>query len=181
MTTKNAYRPPLTTSLESLLVKGTDDEFRDVVDNLVAFAGQLQQIREALSRQMQLTPPQYNILMTLAHIREGNVTASAMAEQLRVTLSFVVTETRRLDEMGLLTKEVDENDRRRVHLKLTDKGMAALSSIAPLQRDVNDILFGSLDRKRFELLGQITTGLLASCEDGLATAKTPRTRATKKK
>lgn len=179
MTTRHAYRPPLTTSLAPLLVDGSDDDFRDVVDNLVAFAGQLQQIREALSRQMQLTPPQYNILMTLAHIREVNVTASAMAEKLRVTLSFVVTETRRLDEMGLLKKEVDENDRRRVHLKLTDKGRAALSSIAPLQLKVNNILFASLDRKRFDLLGQITTGLLASCADGLATARASRTRATK--
>ena len=181
MTTKSSYRPPLTTSLEPLLVKGSDEEFREVVDNLVAFAGQLQQIREALSRQMHLTPPQYNILMALAHIRDDKITASAMAERLRVTLSFVVTETRRLDEMGLLKKKVDESDRRRVHLKLTEKGMAALTSIAPLQREVNDILFASLDRRRFKVLGQITHGLLASCESGLRTARTPRDCPGKKK
>jgi MarR family transcriptional regulator, organic hydroperoxide resistance regulator len=181
MTSKSPYRPPLTTSLEPLITQGSDDDFREVVDSLVAFAGQLQQIREALSRQMHLTPPQYNILMTLAHIRKGDVTASALAERLRVTLSFVVTETRRLDEMGLLIKEVDENDRRRVHLKLTEKGIAALASIAPVQRQVNDILFASLDRKRFEMLGKIASGLLASCENGLNAARAPKPPAPKRR
>lgn len=174
MKTKTGYRPPLTTSRELLLVEGADDKFREMVDNLVAFAGELQQIREALSRQMRLTPPQYNILMTLAHIREDDVTASAMAKRLRVTLSFIVTETRRLDEMGLLTKEVDASDRRRVHLRLTKKGIAALEAIAPLQREVNDVLFESLDRGKFEMLGKLVHKLLAACEPGLKIATSVR-------
>ncbi len=178
---KTSYRPPLTTSREALLVNGSDDKFRAVVDDLVAFAGKLQQIREAIARHMNLTPPQYNILMALAHAGRPGMTVSEMAQQLRVSAPFIVTETRRLDDAGLLRKQADEEDRRRVNLILTDKGMAALVAISPLQRDVNDVLFSSLDQRDFEALGKLAKGLLGSCESGLTTARAPRPRPSKPK
>lgn len=178
---KNSNRPPLTTSREALLVNGSDDKFRALVDSLVAFAGKLQQIREAIARRMDLTPPQYNILMVLAHIGRPGMTISEMAQQLRVSVPFIVTETRRLDDAGLLRKQSDEEDRRRVNLVLTEKGMAALVAISPLQCDVNDVLFSSLDQRDFEALGKLTQGLLGSCESGLATARAPRPRPGKHK
>jgi DNA-binding MarR family transcriptional regulator len=178
---KTGYRPPLTTSREALLVNGSDDGFRALVDSLVAFAGKLQLIRETIARQMDLTPPQYNILMALAHLGRPGMTISEMAQQLRVSVPFIVTETRRLDDKGLLRKQSDEEDRRRVNLVLTEKGLAALEAISPLQRDVNDVLFSSLDQGDFEALGKLTRGLLGSCESGLATARAPRPRPSKQK
>lgn len=173
---KTSYRPPLTTSREALLVNGSDDKFRGLVDSLVAFAGKLQQIREAIARRMDLTPPQYNILMVLAHMGRPGMTITEMAQQLRVSVPFVVTETRRLDDAGLLTKRTDEEDRRRINLVPTEKGKAALEAISPLQRDVNDVLFSSLNQRDFEVLGRLTEGLLESCEPGLATARAPSER-----
>jgi DNA-binding MarR family transcriptional regulator len=178
---KNNYRPPLTTSQDSLLVNGSDDKFRAMVDDLIAFADKLQRIREALARQMQLTPPQYNILMVLAHAGQPGMTISEMAQRLRVSVPFIVMETRRLDDANLLEKKVDERDRRRVNLELTEKGKAALVEISPLQCDVNDILFSSLDRKRFEALHKLTNGLLNSCDAGLVVARAPRQRSSKRK
>jgi MarR family transcriptional regulator, organic hydroperoxide resistance regulator len=166
--------PPLTTSRPALLTdNGGDENFRGLVGNLIDFAAQLQTIREALARQMGVTPPQYNILMTLAHHRAA-LSIGDMANLLRVSVPFIVTETRRLGVSGFLKKRPDLEDRRRVYLELTGKGRAAIVRIAPLQRRVNDALFGSLSARGFASLAKLTDGLLASCDAALAEAESER-------
>jgi DNA-binding MarR family transcriptional regulator len=169
---KTGYQAPLTTSRAALLANGSDDKFRSTVDSLVSFATQLQQVREAIARRMDLAPPQYNILMILAHRGGCGMTVSEMAQRMRVSVPFIVMETRRLGEMGFLIKETDEKDRRRVNLVLADKGKVAVARIAPLQREVNDVLFASLGRKDFDDLIRLTNGLLGSCESALSAART---------
>lgn len=173
--------PPLTTSREALLSGGRDHGFRDLVTDLIDFAARLQSIREALARRMGVTPPQYNILMTLAHYpSEGKMTVTDLAGRLRVSVPFIVTETRRLGEVGLLSRAPDPNDRRRVYLELTAEGRAIIVALAPLQRRVNDELFSSLTRKDLKTLRDITSGLLASCDAAFSEAENgtglPRSR-----
>lgn len=164
-----ARTAPLTTSRAALLVGGSDRPFRDMVRDLVDFSARLQQIREGIARGMGLTPPQYNMLMTLSQLGD-DVTVGDLAERLRVSVPFVVTETRRLVVLGLLEKRPDAVDRRRVMLVLTAKAWAALDDIAPLQVSVNDTLFGTLAAGDLETLTRLTRGLLSSCDAALATA-----------
>jgi DNA-binding MarR family transcriptional regulator len=164
---------PLTTSRAALLVDGSDRPFRELVRDLVDFSARLQQIREGIARGMGLTPPQYNVLMTLAYLG-GDVTVGDLAERLRVSVPFVVSETRRLVALGLLEKRPDAVDRRRVMLVLTAKARAALKDIAPLQVSVNDVLFSTLVAGDLETLTGLTRGLLSSCEDALAMARQKR-------
>lgn len=164
--------PPLTVSRDVLLSGGRDDKFRDLVNDMIDFAARLQSIRESLARRMGVTPPQYNILMALAHHRgDDKVTVTDLAGRLRVSVPFIVTETRRLGEAGLLRRAPDLNDRRRVYLELTAEGRAAIVAIAPAQRRVNDELFSSLTRKNLKTLHDITSGLLASCDAAYAEAE----------
>lgn len=163
-------RRPLTTSRPALLLENSDRAFREMVDELVAFSSRLQEIRGAVARAMHLTPPQYNILMSLAQIDEA-VTVGDLAERLRVSVPFIVTETRRLEALGLLEKRADLEDRRRVHLVLTDKASAALREVAPLQVRVNDVLFETLGAREMQSLKRLTRGLLGSCEAALQLAQ----------
>lgn len=165
-----SQRRPLTTSRPALLLDNSDLAFREMVGELVDFSCRLQEIRAAVARAMQLTPPQYNILMSLAQIDEP-VTVGDLAERLRVSVPFIVTETRRLEALGLLDKRADLSDRRRVNLVLTDKAAAALREIAPLQVRVNDVLFETLDTRDMQSLKRITRGLLGSCEAALQMAQ----------
>ena len=99
---------------------------------------------------MGLSPPQYNIVMSLAHEPASRATTSGLAARLGVTVSFVVMETKRLEAKGLVSREADLKDRRRMHISLTKQARVALGDVAPLQRQVNDVLFSKLDRKSFK-------------------------------
>lgn len=162
--------PPLTASRSALLVEGSDRPFRELVRDLVDFSARLQEIREGIARAMGVSPPQYNMLMTLSHLGDG-VTVGDLAERLRVSVPFVVTETRRLVTLGLLEKRPDAVDRRRVMLVLTEKAWLALKDIAPLQVSVNDVLFGTLRSGDVDTLTRLTRGLLSSCDDALERAR----------
>jgi MarR family transcriptional regulator, organic hydroperoxide resistance regulator len=103
----------------AILVDGRDDQFRATLDDLLTFAMRLQQVREALAKRIKLSPPQYNILMILAHIGQAGITISQMAERLRVSVPFVVQETGRLEQAGLVAKipDADANGRIAAHLR----------------------------------------------------------------
>ncbi len=161
---------PLTTSRAALISEGSDREFREMVRELVAFSGRLQEIREAIARAMRVTPPQYNILMTLSPLDEP-VTVGDLAERLRVSVPFIVTETRRMEALGLIEKRADPVDRRRVKLVLTDKAAAAIRDIAPVQVKVNDVLFQTLGARDLKTLARLTRDLLGSCDAALERAK----------
>jgi hypothetical protein len=49
-----------------------------------------------------------------------------------------------------------------VTLTVSGQGRAALERLAPIQRNVNDVEFGCLSRKEFELLTDIVERLIES-------------------
>jgi len=73
-------------SRAALLQGGRDDAFRDVIQDLVDFSSRLAQIRETLARQVGLSPPQYRLLMELAHWSQTKPTVGEIAEALNVSL-----------------------------------------------------------------------------------------------
>lgn len=155
--------PPKTVSRAALLVNGSDEAFRALVDDLAHFASRLQQIRDALARRIEVTTPQYSILMTIARMPAGaSVGIKDLAERLRVSVPFAVNETKKLERLGFVAKLPVADDRRKVDIVLTDQGRGALQTISPLQREVNDALFGSLDEASFGALSNLTRELLAS-------------------
>ena len=165
--------PPLTVSRPALLQGGRDDAFRDVIQDLVDFSSRLAQIRETLARQVGLSPPQYRLLMELAHWSQTKPTVGEIAEALNVSLPFITTETRRLASAGLVRKIGNAKDRRRVDLSLTEKGKAVIETLAPMQRAVNDTLFKEFSGADMKALGRFARALLDASQEGLAQAKRP--------
>jgi DNA-binding MarR family transcriptional regulator len=165
--------PPLTVARAALLQGGRDDAFREVIQDLVDFSFRLAQIRETLARQVGLTPPQYRLLMELAHRSQTKPTVGEIAEALNVSLPFITTETRRLAAAGLVRKIGNAKDRRRVDLSLTDKGNAVIEALAPMQRAVNDTLFKEFSGADMKALGRFARALLDASQEGLAQAKRP--------
>jgi MarR family transcriptional regulator, organic hydroperoxide resistance regulator len=109
--------------------------------------------------------------MILAHAGQTGITISQMAERLRVSVPFVVQETGRLEQAGLVAKIPDADDKRRVILELTSQSRRLLTEIAPLQVEVNDVLFSELSRSDFALLGKIARRLVVSSGEGLSLSK----------
>ena len=142
--------PPLTVSRPELLIDGSDRDFRALVHGMLAFAARLEAVRSGFAGIIGLTGIQYTILISVGHLeRAGNVSVSMIAAHLHLSGAFVTIETGKLLRLGLLTKRPDRKDRRRVRLSITRKGGDLLHRLAPVQAQVNDVLFEFLDAGQF--------------------------------
>jgi DNA-binding MarR family transcriptional regulator len=142
---------PLTVTRPDLLNNGSDQEFRAFVHGMLAFSARLEGVRTGFAGIIGLTGIQYTILISVSHLEQsGVVSVSRIAEHLHVSGAFVTIECGKMMKQGLLTKRPDPKDRRRVCLSTTRKGAELLERLAPLQAQVNDVLFGFLDAKQFQ-------------------------------
>lgn len=162
-------RPPLTVSLRDLLTDGADSEFRQLVHRLLAFSARLEACRSGFGSLLDLTGVQYTALISIAHLEgEDGVGVKTVADHLGLSGSFLTIVTGQLAKRGLVEKSTNPQDRRRVHLRVTDKGRELLEGLAPIQRDVNDLLFQPLDAKRFRALNEIFADLIQAADEATA-------------
>jgi MarR family transcriptional regulator, organic hydroperoxide resistance regulator len=150
----NSRAKNLTVSKPELLVNGSDSQFRALLHGVLAFAARLQAVRDGFANLLGLTGIQYTILISIRHLQtEGDVTVGAIADQLHLSGAFVTTETGKLLRAGLITKIQDITDRRRMCLRVTPKGRDLLAELAPVQVQVNDVLFDFIGPEQVKELG----------------------------
>ena len=159
---------PLTVSRPELLSAGSDADFRRLVHGLLAFASRLESIRAGFARIIGLSPIQYTILISIAHLESDyDVSVNMLAEHLQLSGAFITIETTKLVKLNLLTKQPDPQDRRRVSLKTTSKARNLVRSLAPVQTPVNDQLFEFLDRSTFREILEMLDPMVACADRAL--------------
>jgi long-chain acyl-CoA synthetase len=89
---------------------------------------------EVALTKVDLTLPQYRVLGILA---EGSAAASGLADRLAVRPSSVTAIIDGLEAKGLVDRKHEEDDRRRIALRLTDEGARTL---AEANQSVDDYL-----------------------------------------
>jgi DNA-binding MarR family transcriptional regulator len=164
--------PPLTTSRSALLVDGSDQAFRQLVHTLLAFVARHDTVLEGHAAAVGLSAVEYTLLTSLKLLgAEGQVSVRELAAHLHLSGAFVTTVSNKLQEMGLLDKLTDPEDRRRLRLVVTEKGEALLARLAPIQCRINDIQFDCLDAGELSrLLGSVEK-LVSSSDDAIALQK----------
>jgi len=91
-----------------------------------------------------LTPPQFYVLATIGYA--GGLPFGEIGHKLMVTVSNLTGIVERLEEKKLVVRERDDNDRRVVHVVLTDKGTKLYRTTIPLfERSVAEV-FAMLSR-----------------------------------
>ncbi len=159
------YVAPLTVSRPELLVDGSDRGFRRLVHQLFAFFSLHESVRTGHGAFIGLPGIQYTILIAIGHLEaDGPVGIKTVADHLRFSPSFVTVETGKLVKRGLVRKERDSQDRRRVSLGVTDKGRALHEKLAPVQRRVNDVQFECIGPGQLEELLRLVEDLVAGSE-----------------
>lgn len=83
-----------------------------------------------VSRAVGLTIPQIVVLQAIRDL--GKVTTKALSEQADLSSATVVTILDKLEEKGLITRYRSDTDRRIVHTRLTDRGLAILAEVPSL-------------------------------------------------
>lgn len=163
---------PLTVSRPELLVDGTDKAFRRLVHGLFGFLAVHETIRAGHARTIGLAGIEYTVLISIGHLTlEGEVNVRSVADHLHLTGAFITNVCHRLQALGLIDKQTDAKDRRRVTLTVTEEGRRRLAALAPIQRQVNDAEFGTLSREEFMSLLGIIERLVDSGERAVALQK----------
>ena len=157
--------PPLTVSRPELLINDSDRHFRRLVHGLFGFLARHEAIRAGHAAWIGLGGVEYTVLISISHLAsDGDVSIKDVAAHLHVSGAFVTTITGKLVRKGLVDKQPDPADRRRVCLTVTEHGQRCLAKLAPVQRQVNDVEFACLDRQQFLFLLEFVDKLI-ECGD----------------
>ncbi|RKR31315.1 MULTISPECIES: MarR family transcriptional regulator [Paraburkholderia] len=143
----------LTVTHPACLIDGSDAEFRHLVNGLLPFAARLLSVRDGFGSLVGLTGVQYSLLRAVSHLSAGEeVTVVKLAEHLHLSGAFVTVETNKLKQMGLVEKEANPEDKRKVRLTVTSAGSSLLDQLLPTQQEINDVLFEGITRTEFKVL-----------------------------
>jgi DNA-binding MarR family transcriptional regulator len=172
MAAKTSSRKPdleSTVSRPQLMVEGSDQAFRQFVHDALAFSARLQAVRGQLGALIGLSGTQYTVLIAVAHLSgsDRKIGVNQVAEHLHFSGAFVTIEINKLVASGLVDKDIDEEDRRRVVLAVTPKARALLNELAAVQRPINDMLFRGLSAKDFQKLRKLMSGMVDAADDAV--------------
>ena len=103
------------------MVDGSDRAFRQFVHDTLAFSARLQAVRGQLGAVIGLSGTQYTVLIAIAHLSgtDEKIGVNQVAEHLHFSGAFITIEINKLVSNGLVEKETDAEDRRRVILTLS--------------------------------------------------------------
>lgn len=96
-----------------------------------------------------ITFARFEVLVLLSFSRTGQLALSRIGERLMVHPTSVTNAIDRLVEQGLVRRDVDQNDRRRVLASLTPEGKRVLKRATAALMDI-DFGVGSLDEAERE-------------------------------
>lgn len=169
--------PPRTVTLPAMLENGADHRFRLSLYRFIEAASRLGECREGFAREMGLTANQFLVVMSVAYLQsERGISISAIAANIGLAATHVTTEVGKLVRLGLLRKRPNDEDRRSVLVSLTEKGAAAVDSIAGTMQTVNDILFRGISGANLDLVRQVCERLVHNSEYALVELRMARMR-----
>jgi DNA-binding MarR family transcriptional regulator len=164
-----AYRPPLTISREDYLRDGSDAMFRESLYGIIQCTSRLLSCRDAFSREVGVTPAQFVVLMGVANCQERDgVTIKALAEHVSLAPTHVTTDVGKLERMGLLDKQPNGADRRSVLVSLSAEGKRRIAQVAPLVRNINNLLFEGIDPAHLQIVRRVSRRLARNSDEALA-------------
>lgn len=158
----------MTVSRPELLVDGSDHVYRRFVHALLALSAMHEAIRDGIAASIRLGGVQHTMLQSIIHLGQTKpVGVTEVANHLNLSLSFITTETAKLQSLGLVDKRQSPSDRRKVLLAVTKKGFELFKQVAPLQRTIGDVQFGNLTARQFVELVPIIERLVESSREAV--------------
>ncbi|MCK1474115.1 MarR family transcriptional regulator [Bradyrhizobium sp. 197] len=136
-------------------MQAVDRAVRDLIWNIVELHSQLEGIHKSWAQLMGLTEPQWLILMAIEELDEGRgVSGIAVAGKLRFHPAFVTTQTKKLEEMDFLTREISREDGRYIQMSLTEKARAEIAKLSIKREALNSALIEGLDEASLDYLNK---------------------------
>jgi DNA-binding MarR family transcriptional regulator len=99
-----------------------------------------------------LTVTQYNVLRILRGAGENGLCGREVGERLVSRVPDVSRLLERMEDMGAVSRERDENDRRHVTARLTESGRKLLEAVTPALEAVERARFGRLSESALQAM-----------------------------
>jgi DNA-binding MarR family transcriptional regulator len=106
-------------------------------------------------RQVDLTPTQYNVLRILRGAGQQGVSCSEVSERLVTKDSDITRLLDRLEARGLISRERETHDRRRITTRITDEGLRLLAGLDKPIAECHRRQLGHLGEKRLATLSKL--------------------------
>jgi DNA-binding MarR family transcriptional regulator len=128
----------------------TDGHVSEALDLLLVVASRIRECRDTVGELLGLTAPQFAILIGVqSREARSGITIRALAKNVQMAPTHVTTEVGRLVKMQLLAKLPNRNDGRSVLVKLTPRGLQAVSRVAPLIKRSSELIFKDVRARSF--------------------------------
>lgn len=111
-------------------------------------------LRDYLRREHQTTLPRFDVMAALWRRREG-VTMSELSRLLLVSNGNATAVVDRLEADGLARREAEDNDRRRIRVRLTPEGLARFEAMASGHEAEVNAIFADLSEADLDSLRDI--------------------------
>ncbi|OYU33672.1 MarR family transcriptional regulator [Novosphingobium sp. PASSN1] len=127
-------------------------------------------IRGYLKTEFDSTLPRFDVLSALDR-ETGPITMSQLTDHLLVSNGNLTGLVNRLVEDGLISREIDPDDRRVQHVVLTPEGRRAFREMADKHEALVDSLFAAMSDEDMATLLDLTTTLNSALQNGARPAE----------
>ncbi|MBB5914656.1 DNA-binding MarR family transcriptional regulator [Nocardia transvalensis] len=143
-----------------------DTEPVAVIGRINRCAALLHQVTDAPLGRAGLTRPEFDILSALRRL-DAEVTPGRLARETFASPAAVTKRVRGLGDRGLVTRRIDDRDRRVAHLALTEAGRDLVDGLLPQQLSYERALLSGLPADARADLAAILGDLLLMLEGRL--------------
>jgi DNA-binding MarR family transcriptional regulator len=120
------------------------DEYQRAMLNII-FTGSWLEVRtNQVLKPFDLSSQQFNVLRILRGSRPRPLNLLDIQERMMDRMSNATRLVEKLRQKGLLTREQCDQNRRKVEIEITDKGMELLSTLDPLMEQLHKSFAGKL-------------------------------------
>ena len=106
-------------------------------------------------KQVDLTPTQYNVLRILRGAGQQGVSCSEVSERLVTKDSDITRLLDRLESRGLISRERESRDRRRITTRITDEGLRLVAGLDKPIAECHRRQLGHMGEKRLATLSKL--------------------------
>lgn len=144
-----------------------DAQVRDFIWNIISVNTHLEEIRSIWARILDITCPQWLILMAVNDLDQGKgISVREVSTKLHVDPSFVTTQTKNLEKHGFMRRVASKEDARVVLMSLTDKAHKQIANLYSRQVTADTLAFSDFTDQSLRELNV----KLASIKDRLSKA-----------
>lgn len=140
-------------SIASLTNHESDYLLRTVLWDFFSITRHLDKIRTCWGGKIGITGPQWNILMAVDHLDEGEgVSVGEIANKLHVNSTFVTAQSKIMEKSGHLRRVNSKSDRRVVLVSLRQSTINKLDGFYKQRKQVNGMVFGDFSARELRRL-----------------------------